>query len=312
VTTTQIDSGRFDASHVAFYLGGTVALGACTWLLGDSWATYGPGWGLALLVGYAAAFAAGSWWLLRHGWRVPGGLLATLVVGLVPAIVFAFEKVTGLWPDRTFGDYDDFYVWISSSWFAMELATIAAGLLVIRLVRFPFLVAPMAFAAWFASMDAAEVVFGNDPTAEQGMAVSLAFGAALIGVGTWLDRRSARPFAFWCHLFGLLSLQGALCALAVDHGSAGLAVIGIVGLVEIVVAVLLQRRTYLVFGGLGVFSWTCYLAHEVFSGTPLFPVALAAIGLAIIGGGIALERRRPATPVADGGVGYGVGTVGSR
>lgn len=291
-TTTQHDHGRFDAPHVAFYFGGLLALGACTWLLGDSWATHGSGAGLAMLVAYAAAFAGGSAWLLRRGWRVPGGLLATLVVGLVPAIVFAFEKVTGLWPSRSYGGYADFYQWISSSWFAMEVATVAAGLVALRLVRFPFLVAPMAFAAWFASMDAAEVVFGADPTATERIGTAVAFAAALVGIGLALDRRGDRPFAFWCHLFGLLALQGTKCAIALLHGSAGVAVVGLLGLAEIVAAVQLHRRTYLVFGGVNVAGWLCYLAFDVFGATALFPLALVAIGLGIIGLGVVLERRR--------------------
>ena len=290
--TIQRDHESFDGPHVAFYLGGTLALGACTWLLGDSWARYGSGPGLALLLVYAAAFALGSGLLLRRGWWVPGGLLASLVVALVPAIVFAFEQVTGLWPEGDDAGYADFYDWIGSSWFAMEVATIAAGLLALRLVRFPFLVAPVAFAAWFASMDAAEVVFGRSPATHERIGVSIAFGAALIGAGVVLDRRDARPFGFWCHLFGLMALQGSSCALAFAHGSAGVAAIGILGLAQIAAAVHLRRRTYLVFGGLNAFGWTCYLAFDVFGGTSLFPLALIAIGLAFIGLGITLERRR--------------------
>jgi hypothetical protein len=292
MTTISPDHGRFDAPHVAFYFGGLLALAACTWLLGDSWATHGPGAGLAMLLAYATAFTTGSVWLLGRGWRVPGGLLATLVVGLVPAIVFAVEQVTGLWPSRSPLGYGDFYQWISSSWFAMEVATVAAGVVALRLVRFPFLVAPIAFAAWFASMDATEVVFGASPTPHERIAVAVAFAAALIGTGVALDRRDARPFAFWCHLFGLMALQGSTCALAFEHGSAGIAVVGFFGLAEIVAAVQLHRRTYLVFGGVNVAGWLCYLAFDVFGATALFPLALVAIGLGIIGLGIALERRR--------------------
>ena len=37
-----------------------------------------------------------------------------------------------------------------------------AALLALRLVGFPFLVAPLAFVGWFASMDLTEVLFGAD------------------------------------------------------------------------------------------------------------------------------------------------------
>ena len=162
LTAPREGEERFDAPHVAFYVGGLLVLSAFTWLMGEAWNAAGVGAALAMSLGAAAALSLLSAVLLRRGWRVPGGLVATVVVALVPLIVYSFERVVGIWPDRELGEYGDFYDWISGGWFAMEVATVLAALLALRLVGFPFLVMPLAFVAWFASMDFTEVVFGAD------------------------------------------------------------------------------------------------------------------------------------------------------
>ncbi|HET9444165.1 MAG TPA: hypothetical protein VFO65_12625 [Acidimicrobiales bacterium] len=282
----------FDAPHVAFYFGGMLVIGAFSWLMGQSWAQFGPGAGLAIGLGLAALFAAGSRAFLRRGWAVPGGLMATVVVMLAPLVVFAFQEATGLWPDREFGEYHDFYVWVSSSWFAMEVATVAAAAAALRLTRFPFLVAPLGLMAWFVSMDAAPLVFGQDVSAGERALVSAAVGAALLAGGLALDRRALRSHAFWAHLFGLLTVIGTLCYAAAEHGEAGWALFGMLGLAAIVASVALDRRTYSVFGGLLVAAWTSHLAYDVFGRTLLFPVVLAAIGVGIVLLGVGLARHQ--------------------
>ena len=57
-------------------------------------------------------------------------------------------------------------------------------------------------------------------------------------------------------------------------------------------SVYLMRRVYAIFGVLGIACYLGYLADEVFQDSLLFPLALSAIGLAIIGGGILYFRRR--------------------
>ena len=65
---------------------------------------------------------------------------------------------------------------------------------------------------------------------------------------------------------------------------------GLLGAIGLVVAVLLRRRVYAVFGGLGIVAWLGWLSAEVFADTLLFPLAVAVLGLAIMAFGIALAR----------------------
>ena len=81
LTAPREGEERFDAPHVAFYVGGLLALIAFTWLMGETWDAAGIGAALAIAVGAAVALSLVSAALLRRGWRVPGGLVATVVVG---------------------------------------------------------------------------------------------------------------------------------------------------------------------------------------------------------------------------------------
>ncbi len=291
LTAPREGEERFDAPHVAFYVGGLLVLSAFTWLMGEAWNAAGVGAALAMSLGAAAALSVLSAVLLRRGWRVPGGLVATVVVALVPLIVYSFERVVGLWPDRDLGEYGDFYDWISGGWFAMEVATVLAALLALRLVGFPFLVMPLAFVAWFASMDFTEVVFGEDASDNARAGVSAGVGLIMLAAAWQLDLRRRRAHAFWLHLFGLMCIAGSFCYLGTDlesnwpwHVQAALGVVGLV------VAVLLRRRVYAVFGAFGIVAWLGWLSAEVFADTLLFPLAVAVLGLAVMGFGIALAR----------------------
>src|SRR5256886_13320231 len=60
------------------------------------------------------------------------------------------------------------------------------------------------------------------------------------------------------------------------------------------VAVLLQRKTFMVFGAIGVYSYLGHLAFDVFKNSLLFPAALTALGIAIIAAGVWYRSREAA------------------
>ena len=63
--------------------------------LGKAWDSAGVGVRSPSRSHTRSFFAGISAVLLRRGWYVPAGLLATVVAALVPLIVYAFEGVTG-------------------------------------------------------------------------------------------------------------------------------------------------------------------------------------------------------------------------
>lgn len=218
----------------------------------------------------------------------------TLAVCMTPLTVYGFERMTGLWVQEDPGDYAGFFDWIRGSWFPMEAATVAAGLVALRFFRFPFLASPVAFSLWFMSMDLTPLLYGGGaPSTDAYQTVSLFFGLAVLAGSYAVDllARSEEDFAFWGYLFGTLAFWGGLSTL---EGGTELdwALYGLVNLGLILASVLLGRRVLVVFGALGVLLYTGHLAGEIFRDSILFPFALSAVGLAVIGLGILYAKNR--------------------
>jgi hypothetical protein len=65
-------------------------------------------------------------------------------------------------------------------------------------------------------------------------------------------------------------------------------------LVLIFIGVILNRKVFVLFGGLGVCFYLGHLAFQVFQNSSLFPVALTVIGFAIICLGILWQKHEAA------------------
>ncbi len=284
------EARRFDAPNFLWYFGAVVAMAATGLLVDDGWERHGAGFMFIVTLAFLAAYATVSYLLLRNGWETAGGLFAAMAVSVVPLAVYAFEQLVGWWPKGQPTAFSSFHQEILASWIAMELITIAVGAVVLYLVRFPLIFAPIAFVGWYLSMDLAPALFGEDVTSDERATVSIAAGLAMIGVGLTFDARGLRRLAFWPHLFGLLTLLGSLCWLTFDHNDhATWAAVTLVSLATAFASVPLARVTYAVFGALGLLSTVCYWAHEVFQRSLGFPFAVAVAGVACIGLGLLVK-----------------------
>jgi hypothetical protein len=295
-------AGRaFTPTNVAYYLGGLTIIGAMSFYVARAWEGLGGGGIFLVALAYAATFAALGWRCWRRGPRVAGGILVTAAVATVPLAVYGLERALGLWPQGDPGAYQDFHVWVKGSWLVMELATIAAGTIALRFVRFPFLTAPIAFTLWYMSMDLTPLVVGRvEFTWDERMWVSLVFGAAMCMVAVLLDRRRRADVAFWIHVFGALAAWGGL-SLMDGRGEVGRLVYGLVNLAAIALALRLDRRVYAVFGGIGLFGYLGHLTFRVFPDTLGFSLALTVLGLALIAIAVRYDglRARRATGGAE-------------
>ena len=285
---------RFDLVHVLWYAGALIVIGAMGLFTTLAFARLGGGVLALIAVVYALAFTLAGDRLWRRGLLIPGGLLITVAVTMAPLFTFGVQDALGWWTHADPGHYRDFYDWIRASWQPMELATLAAALVALRFYRFPFLVAPLAFALWFMSMDLVPWIFGEDwDSWEQRKIVSLWFGLGMLALAWVVDVRARGDDAFWLHLFGLMAFWGGLTLLESDSELARalycLINVGLVGL-----ALFLQRRAYAVFGAAGIAAYLHHLADRVFADSLLYPFALSLIGLLIIGAGLLLYRRREA------------------
>ena len=286
--------GSFQLAHVAFYFGALLIMGAMGWLLTEAWMRVGD-WALLMIavlyITLLTLFAVG---LQRRDQPIAGGVLGAVAVSIVPLAVFAIERLLGWWPlDDAQTDYHQYYTYVQGGWLLMEAATVVAGLLMLRLIPFPFIVMPIALALWFMSMDLSEWFYGSPFSWEQRRIVSLWFGLALLLVFLVIDGRTRRDYAFWGYLAGLAAFWGGLTLM--DSGSdLGKALYCLINLGLMAVALLLRRPVFMVFGAMGVAAYLGYLSYEVFAESLLFPLVLTLIGLGVIGLGVLYQQHRQA------------------
>ncbi len=246
---------RFEAAHVGYYFGALLVIGAMGWFTTTGWDSF-QGWQLFAIAGvYTAVFVlVGRQLWPKPMFRIPAGLLITVAVCMVPLAVYGLERQFHLWPSADPGSYARFHPYIDASWVMMEMATVIAAIAALRFFPFPFLTAPAAYALWYISMDLTALIFKRHWTFQEMCKISVVFGLAMLLVSCWLDRKTEIDYSFWGYLFGLLTFTGGLSML--DSGSQ-LAKLGycLIYLAMIVVALLLQRKVFLIFGGFGVFGY---------------------------------------------------------
>ena len=291
---------RFDAAHLLWYAGALIVIGAMGLFSTVAFSQMGGRALTACAVIYAIGFtAAGHYLWHRKNLRVPGGLLVAVAVSMAPLAVYGIQDQLGWWGKfGKPGTVHDFYVWVKGSWIFMEIATIAAGALALRYFRAPFIVMLIAVALWFMSMDLAPWVSAVDHIDfEMRRKVSIWFGLAVLAIAWTVDFRSRNgDFAFWLHLFGLLTFWGGITS-ATSSTELGRALYCMLNVGLLVLAVLLMRRAYAAFGTVGVSLYLGHLAEKVFKDSLLFPFSLSLIGIAVIAAGLLYHRNERA--IAD-------------
>lgn len=284
---------RLTLPHILYFLGALTVIGSMTFFMGLCWSTMGDLAVLVLAVLYGVLFAAAGWRLWQDdATKLPGGLLVTMAVCMAPLATWAFESLTGIWPQGDPGAYQGFYTWVKGSWIVMELVTIAAGLVALRFVRFPFLTAPIAFSCWYLSMDLTPLLIGQDTfTWKARCWVSMLVGAGMILASWMVDRRTDEDYSWWGYLFGVLAFWGGLSS--AGSGSAyGKLIYAAVNAGMILVGGALERQVFVGFGLVGFHGVVAYELFRIFSDVPGFPLLVAAAG----GGVVWLGRRLRRNP----------------
>jgi len=281
---------RFSFVHVLYYLGGMIAIGAMSLFMTLGW-NLGNGWGgFVIALCYALIFLVLTHTLIGKGLQIPAGILATLVVAMVPLAIFFAQMALGYWgADKPYRAY---HVLIDGRWLMMELGTLAIGAILLWRYRFPFMLMPIAVTLWYMSMDLVPFLFGDWRNWEVRYFISLWFGLCMVLVAFWVDLRSrfSRDYAFWLYIFGVMTFWGGLSLLKSDSELNKL-LYCMINLGMILAGAVLGRRVFAVFGGLGVAGYLGYLSWRVFKDSLLFPFVLSAIGLGIIWLGVVWQRR---------------------
>jgi putative effector of murein hydrolase len=287
------DQPGFHATHILYYLGGLIAIGAMSLFMTLGWQRYG-GWGLfGISIAYALLGLGLTEYLLKRALRIPAGIMAAFTIALTPLAVYALQIALGVWPDAT--PYRDYHVYVKWHWIIMELATLAVGAILFQRYRIPFLLMPVAVTLWYLSMDLAPFLFPDlDWMAYWDVRkwVSLWFGLAVVLLAFWVDLRSRHSrddYAFWLYLFGVLAFWGGLSLMRSDS-ELNKFLYFCINLGLIAIGATLSRRIFAICGGLGVAGYLGYLAHDLFKDSLLFPFVLTFIGLAVIGLGIKWQK----------------------
>lgn len=290
---------RFSFTNTLYYFGGLLAIGAMTLFMTLGWELFGP-WGvLALALGYMAGALLVSSNLLGKGLRTPAGILATLAVCLVPLAVWALQSGLGLWPVGGPDNYRDYHRLIDGRWLTLELATLAAAVVLLWRYRLPFMVMPVAVTLWYLSMDVAHMLMAKDGfdwrfTRD----VSLVFGLFTCALAVWVDLRTRlateaedrQDFAFWLYLFGALMFWAGL-SLRGSENELGKALYALINVGLVFVGAAIARRVFTVLGGLGVAGYLGHLSYRVLADSLWFPFALTLLGLGVVALGIGWQRH---------------------
>ncbi len=295
-STQTADTPRFQASHILYYFGGMIAIGAMSLFMNLGWERFG-GWGIfAIALAYmGAGLALTRYFLNTLRLQIPAGITATFVVVLVPLAIYGLQQALGLWPkaNDAFRDYHRIIDW---RWILMELGTLVAGAAMLWKFRLPFLMMPIAVTLWYMSMDIVPFAFGVEDTKwELRKLVSVYFGLLIILLGFWVDIRSrfGKDYSFWLYVVGVLTFWGALSMMNSDS-ELNKFIYFCINLAMIAVGAALSRRVFAIFGALGVAGYVGHLANSIFKDSILFPIALTAIGLAVIYCGIVWQRHEAA------------------
>ena len=285
----------FDLVHIIYYFGALLIIFGMGWFLNEAW-DKASGTALFFLgLIYVIIFTLASYvtWF-KKDLKIAGGLLATIAVCMVPIMTYGFLKMMGWWPTKalTDGRYRDYHILIKTSYLYLEIATILAGVIFLRFIKFPFLTAPIFFSLWYMSMDLTPLIFGKiDYTWQERKIVSAVFGFIILVISYFVDRRTKKDYAFWGYLFGMIAFWGGL-SLMESTSELNKFIYFCLNLFFIGLSVLFDRRIFIICGAMGSIGYLGHLANIVFKDYLSFPIIVTMIGLIIIFFGVKYQKNK--------------------
>jgi len=280
----------FDFTHVLYYLGGMIAIGAMTLFMNLGWESFGGFGIISISLLYAAIGLKLTNIFKAKGYAIPAGICGTFVIALTPLAIYGLQHALGIWPDES--AYRDYHRYIKWHWLYMEISTLAVGVILAWKYKYPFLMMPIAVTLWYLSMDITAIISGGDFDWDLRKLVSMYSGLLMIALAFWVDIRSRNKadYAFWIYLFGIITFW---VGMSLQHSDSELSkfIYFSINLLMIVVGVTLVRRVFVVFGAIGCCGYIGYLASNIFKDSWLFPITLTVLGLLVIYLGILWQKH---------------------
>ena len=282
---------KFTLENFLYYFGAILIICTMGWYLGNIWDSFGHGGLLVLCILYFLLFTVIGNFLWKKNKTTPGGLLYTCAVSVVPLAVWSFQSLVGIMP-KNMDDYTDFHRFIRAGWIFMELATIAVGILFLKYRKFPFLTLPICYATWYLAMDIVPICLGNihdAPTWGMRNFATFVFALILLGSALHLDKKFKEDFSGWLYIFGSTMLWGVILSIMGQFrwdNEPVYFLFALFCLAYMIISILVQRKVFMVWGAIGIIGYLGHLAYDIFENSPIFPLVIIALGLAIIFSGI--------------------------
>jgi len=239
-----------------------------------------PAW-IAMEV-VSVVVAAAAFWLLRFP-------PLTLLVALFGSFL-ALDATRLIAPAPSYTSYD--YSWVDPA--AMTSAVLSAALLIVgtwlairgggAYTLWLFVIAIPQLSTDLGYLGGAAHGWGH-------LAIALA-GLGTFVLGVLAQRHDRSVTSLWLYLLSAELVFGHLGAVALDRPTLSLEGIAyfVLAVGAVVASVWLQRRSVLIVGALGCYSFVSYLGFNVFGNTLGFTFGLAVVGLTIVLSAVAYER----------------------
>ena len=282
---------------VLYYFGAMIIIFAFTYFLVSQWDNLSPSNILAIALTFQTlCFVLGYYLRYKLQYRISGGLLTTAAVSITPLVIYSFERIFGIWPTNPqTAAYGDYWRLIKPCWIYIELGTLLVAFIAVFRARFSLLALVIGHTLWFLSMDIVGIILGGEHDGESSWEarrwVSILISASMISVGKLLNRRTTEDYTLWLFIYGGLIFMTAGAMTWLDNEAEAILYL-LTQLALVVMSIRWQRKSLMVFGALGVYIYLSHLAYDFFKNSPLFPIALATIGLLMILGTVSFQRNK--------------------
>lgn len=213
--------------------------------------------------------------------RIPGGLLSSLGIVVIPLVVYSLQNIMHWWPMPSSDHYNGLYYWINGNWVPMEICTLVIACLILYFIRFPFITVLIYSVLTFMAMDAIHLF--TDPKSYRWTYYCIAaitIGSLLNILAVVLCRKDQKDFGFWSYFFGMFLCWSGFTEWD-KHTEWGHFTYFLINFAFILLSSFFHRKIFMFFGSLGVICYVGHLAY-IFSDSLMFSYVLAAIGFCII------------------------------
>lgn len=270
VETTQ----KFNIETVLYYSGSLIALGAMIYYMHDLVTSSTYGFILLLSIIYSLIFFFTANFMWKKGNSTPAGLLYILFALSISYIVLVITKMTGLYPHFSEArQYADFYDASKPALCTIFSAALLCSCLVLKKRPLSILVTPVIASVYSIFLlyipDLLDKVpFLND---EGGLYYSLIFSFLLLVTAYKKDRLHRVDYPKWMYLIGSIMFYFSFTGLtytifdAKGHDYVNTVVLLVFSFIYLILSILLQRKTFLLLGGIGFFSYIVFLETSILS-----------------------------------------------